>query len=176
MDCSALAGLDSIGPERAQALETELRERKGEIEELLSCLEVSVTKSSSESSSGAKPTVCFTGKMPEKRSYYEKLASEHGYEAVDSVTSGLSLLVTAEESSISSKAVKAAKAGVRIMSLTAFLETLNNMSPAESADVAETEPEKNPEDTAEVLEKEAASAGEGEKQPVQDDLFANWDL
>ena len=62
--------------------------------------------------------------MPEKRSYYENLAREHGYEAADSVTASLSLLVTAEADSSSSKAVKAAKLGVRVMTLADWLKSL----------------------------------------------------
>ena len=65
-------------------------------------------------------TVCFTGKMPEKRSFYEARARELGMEPVDSVTASLGLLVTAEADSTSSKAVKAKKAGVKIITLDEF--------------------------------------------------------
>ncbi|MBO4631845.1 MAG: hypothetical protein J5858_07985 [Lentisphaeria bacterium] len=122
MDREQLAQLEGIGPERAGAIETELHERKAEIDELLECLTVLQTKS--DSSEKDRPTVCFTGKMPEKRSYYENLAAAHGYESVDSVTSALSLLVTAGSDSTSSKAVKAARLGVRVMTLEDWLESL----------------------------------------------------
>ena len=118
-----LAGLDGIGPERAVSIETELRERKGEIDELLECLTVVQTKSDSTES---RPTVCFTGKMPEKRSYYENLAKANGFDCADSVTASLSLLVTAEADSSSSKAVKAAKLGVKTMLLADWLKSLQN--------------------------------------------------
>ena len=121
MNAEQLAMLEGIGPERAGAIEKELRERKAEIDELLECLTVTQTKSDS---AEERPTVCFTGKMPEKRSYYENLAREHGYEAADSVTASLSLLVTAEADSSSSKAVKAAKLGVRVMTLADWLKSL----------------------------------------------------
>ena len=121
MNAEQLAELEGIGPERAGAIEKELRERKAEIDELLECLTVTQTKSDVADN---RPTVCFTGKMPEKRSYYENLAREHGYEAADSVTASLSLLVTAEADSTSSKAVKAAKLGVKVMTLADWLKSL----------------------------------------------------
>ena len=122
MNAEQLANLEGIGPERAGAIEKELRERKAEIDELLECLTIVQTKSDS---TEERPTVCFTGKMPEKRSYYENLAKANGYDSVDSVTSGLSLLVTAEADSTSSKAVKAARLGVKVMTLADWLKTLN---------------------------------------------------
>ena len=122
MNAEQLANLEGIGPERAGAIEKELRERKAEIDELLECLTIVQTKSDS---AEERPTVCFTGKMPEKRSYYENLAKANGYESADSVTSGLSLLVTAEADSTSSKAVKAARLGVKVMTLADWLKTLN---------------------------------------------------
>ena len=121
MNAEQLANLEGIGPERAGAIEKELRERKAEIDELLECLTVIQTKSDS---SEERPTVCFTGKMPEKRSYYENLAKANGYDSADSVTASLSLLVTAEADSTSSKAVKAAKLGVKVMTLADWLKTL----------------------------------------------------
>lgn len=121
MNAEQLANLEGIGPERAGAIEKELRERKAEIDELLECLTIVQTKSDS---AEERPTVCFTGKMPEKRSYYENLAKANGYESADSVTSSLSLLVTAEADSTSSKAVKAARLGVRVMTLADWLKTL----------------------------------------------------
>lgn len=123
MNSSQLAELEGIGPERAGAIEKELRERKEEIDSLLSCITLKQTRSDG----GAElPTVCFTGKMPEKRSYYEELARKNGYESADSVTAALSLLVTAEADSGSSKAVKAAKLGVKVMTLADWLKSLDN--------------------------------------------------
>ena len=82
--------------------------------------------------SGGK-TICFTGKMPEKRSYYEKLAKAAGYEPADSVTSSLSVLVAADINDNSSKLVKARKAGIRIISLAEFLAEQSSASAAETA-------------------------------------------
>lgn len=142
MNREQLANLEGIGPERAGAIETELRSRKAEIDELLECLTIIQTKSDSNEE---RPLVCFTGKMPEKRSYYENLAREHGYDSADSVTSSLSLLVTAEADSTSSKAVKAAKLGVKVMTLSDWLKSLENQAVPAPAAPPEEEKEKKPE-------------------------------
>ena len=143
MNREQLANLEGIGPERAGAIESELRSRKAEIDELLECLTIIQTKSDSNEEC---PTVCFTGKMPEKRSYYENLAKEHGYDSADSVTSSLSVLVTAEADSTSSKAVKAAKLGVKVMTLSDWLKSLENQPAAPApTEPKEEEKEKKPE-------------------------------
>lgn len=139
MNAEQLANLEGIGPERAGAIAKELRERKGEIDELLSCLTILQTKSDS---AGKRPTVCFTGKMPEKRSYYEKLAEARGYESADSVTASLSLLVTAEADSASSKALKAAKLGVKVMTLAEWLRSPDTQT-AELPQKNASDPEKD---------------------------------
>ena len=122
MTIEALSLLDGIGPERAAALYGQLRENKSFLEELNTILSIRITKEDGEKT--ARPTICFTGKMPRKRSFYEELARSNGYEAVDSVTSDLSLLVAAGEESNSSKYKKAQKYGVKILSLDEFLASL----------------------------------------------------
>ena len=67
-------------------------------------------------------TICFTGKMPETRSYYEKLARTIGYEAVSRVTKDLTLLVCADVNSTSGKTGKAKKYGVEIMHIDEFIK------------------------------------------------------
>jgi NAD-dependent DNA ligase len=67
-------------------------------------------------------TICFTGKMPKKRSYYEKIASQNKYTPVDKVNKGLNTLVVADLSSTSSKAQKAHKLGVSVVSLDEWLK------------------------------------------------------
>lgn len=69
-------------------------------------------------------TICFTGEMPEKRSFYENLASKHGYKAVDSVTRELSILVAADISSESSKIKKARSLGTRITPIEEWLKEI----------------------------------------------------
>lgn len=115
---AALSEIPGIGPERAKAITAAFAERKAEIDELLEA----VTPLREAPRSGAsQPTVCFTGKMPEKRSYYVKLAGEKGYAAADSVTKELTLLVAMDVNDSSSKLTKARKLGVKIMSLEEFL-------------------------------------------------------
>ena len=86
-------------------------------------------------------TICFTGKMPEQRSYYEKLALQHGYQATDSVTKTLSVLVAADPSENGSKLNNARKHNVKIMSLEEWLNSLKN-SPLPVLNKATEEPEK----------------------------------
>ena len=62
-----------------------------------------------------------TGKMPEKRSYYENMARERGYEPASSVTKELSLLVAADPSVSGGKLKKAAGLGVKVVSLDEWL-------------------------------------------------------
>ena len=124
-----LASIDQIGPERASAIAETIAEGKEFLASLLSVLHVKVSKKDPSKASGPdKPTICFTGKMPEKRSYYEALAAGNGYEAVDSVTSSLSLLVAADLSSASGKIQKAEKAGIKVMELSSWLASLENAS------------------------------------------------
>jgi len=69
-------------------------------------------------------TICFTGEMPEKRSFYEKLASKYTYKSVDTVTKELSVLVAADISSESSKIKKARSLGTRIISIEEWLKEI----------------------------------------------------
>ena len=117
-----LLNVPGIGEKRAKAIVEILHSEAQEIIDLLATVEVSKT---AQNSSTPRPTICFTGKMPEKRSFYENLAAEHGYEAVDSVSQSLSLLVTADISSNSSKTGKAKKLGIPIVELQDFLRQLS---------------------------------------------------
>jgi len=123
--CSAdeLMQVPGIGVERARALAEELHNRQAEIADLLTVINLSQAANHADD---LKPTICFTGKMPEKRSFYENLARERGYSPVDNVTKNLSLLVTSESDRSSGKTAKAVKSGVRIMTLEEFL----NAAPA----------------------------------------------
>lgn len=117
-----LLNVPGIGEKRAKAIVEVLHSEAQEINDLLATVEVSKT---AQNSSTTRQTICFTGKMPEKRSFYENLAAEHGYEAVDSVSQSLSLLVTADISSNSSKTGKAKKLGIPIVELQEFLRQLS---------------------------------------------------
>ena len=131
-----LSTLPGIGPERAAAIRRELTEQAAYLDELLSA----VNLITSDAAPVSDKTVCFTGKMPEKRSFYEKLASEHGYQAVDDVSKDLHLLVAADPSATGGKLSKAAKYGIKTISLDEFLSLLDseNTQKEEISDTAET--------------------------------------
>ncbi len=128
MSVEELSAIPGIGPERAQALVRELAAQSEYLDELLDAVRLIHTGATDE-----RQTVCFTGKMPEKRSYYEKLAEANGYAAADDVTSTLSVLVAADINDSSSKLKKAAKLGVRIASLEDFLRELGEETRPEPA-------------------------------------------
>ena len=108
--------LNGIGPERAKALVEQFSVQKEYLDELLAAVTLKRGNGSVD-----RQTVCFTGKMPEKRSYYERLAAEKGYAAVDSVTKELSVLVAADPSASGGKLDKARKLSIKIISLDEFL-------------------------------------------------------
>ena len=131
MDEEEFAALDGIGPERAHALVEQFTIQKDYLDELLAA----VTVIREGDASGAKATVCFTGKMPEKRSYYERLAAENNMVAVDSVTKELSLLVAADPEASGGKLDKARKFGVKIVSLDDFTASLSGSPEPEEGDL-----------------------------------------
>ena len=110
-----LAEIRGIGPERAKALRRTFADEKEFIDELLDAVEVR------SGGSADAPTVCFTGKMPEKRGYYEEAARRHGMEPVDQVTAGLSLLVAADPAEHGTKLDRARQLGTEIVSVEEFL-------------------------------------------------------
>ena len=118
LDADTLAAINGIGPERAAAIVTTFRKKQEDLDKLLEI----VTCREPDNSDADLPTICFTGKMPEKRSYYEKLARERNLRPVDSVNSSLSILVAADISGSSSKLNAARKHGVKILSLDEFLK------------------------------------------------------
>lgn len=67
-------------------------------------------------------TICFTGKMPEVRSYYENIAKKIGYTPVDKVTKDLSILVCMDVSSNSGKLKTARKYNIEIISLDEWMK------------------------------------------------------
>ena len=119
MTLEQLSAIDGIGPERSDAISRELRSQSAFLDELLNSVDLITTKGGLRISA---PTICFTGKMPEQRSYYENLARKSGYEPADAVTKELSLLVAADLSSASSKLDKARSYGVKTQSLEDWLK------------------------------------------------------
>jgi DNA ligase (NAD+) len=83
---------------------------------------------SAESEETRRPTVCISGKLPsgKKKADYQEPLLAAGYELVDDVGKELTYLVLADATSTSSKAVKARKLGVTVISeeeLLALLDT-----------------------------------------------------
>lgn len=130
-----LSQINGIGPERSGAIFSELRNQSAFLDELLSSVEIITTKNRL---SGSGPTICFTGKMPEKRSYYENLARKHGYETADSVTRELSLLVAADINETGGKLDKAKTYGVKIVKLDDWLKTIETKGKNSSGEKVET--------------------------------------
>jgi DNA ligase (NAD+) len=117
LNAEELALVDGIGVERATAIIKVFKESKELFDDILSCINLKeVDKNFVE-----LPKICFTGKMPQPRAYYEKIAKTRGFDAVSSVTSDLTVLVALDKKSNSSKIKKARKAGVKIMSLDEWL-------------------------------------------------------
>ena len=176
-----LACLDQVGPERAGALWKELRDQSDSLDELLSCVNlVESSRTGEKGLNAAQPTICFTGKMPEKRSYYQKLAEERGYEAVDSVTSTLSLLVAMNPEDRSSKLQKARKLGIPVKSLAEFLaspEQANDLSrkTEDEENVRVPEQQKQPSGNVpsgvQPLKTIENKENDSSTKPVQDELF-----
>ena len=127
LDADTLAAINGIGPERAAAIVATFNKKAEELDKLLEI----VTCREADKSDAGLPTICFTGKMPEKRSFYEKLAREHDLRPVDSVNSSLSILVAADISGSSSKLNAARKHGVKILSLDEFLNQYSQNSAPE---------------------------------------------
>ena len=130
LDAETLANIPGIGPERAGAIVAAFINKAEELDKLLSI----VNCKAPEKADTDLPTICFTGKMPEKRSFYEKLARERNLRPVDSVTSSLSILVAADISGNSSKLVSARKHGVKILSLEDFIRETPHAAAEEKTD------------------------------------------
>ena len=133
-----LSRIEGIGPERANALFRELRTQQDILAELLRCVTVTETKSAG---NAGRPTICFTGKMPEKRSFYETLAQEHGYEPADSVNADLSVLVCMDVNENSSKLKKARKLNTRIVQLDDWLTEIKDRPATAGMSVTGNKPE-----------------------------------
>ena len=67
-------------------------------------------------------TICFTGKMENKRSVMEQIAKDRGFTPIDHVDKTLSILVCADPNSGSGKLQKAAKYGTKIISEKDFMD------------------------------------------------------
>lgn len=114
-----LLNIDGVGLTTARKIRQGLLLNKKSIQETLKVVNI-VTESDIRSCR----TVCFTGKMPEKRSFYEEIAKRNGMMPVDTVSKELNLLVVSEVGRKSSKVEKAEKLGIQIVELDKWLEDL----------------------------------------------------
>ena len=112
-----LSEIRGIGPERAAALRRTFAEDSVLIDELLEAVDLRSGRGQ-----GEGKTVCFTGKMPEKRSFYEKIARSYGWEIAEQVTENLTLLVAADPLENGTKLERARKRGTEIVSTEEFLK------------------------------------------------------
>jgi len=110
--------IDDFGPERALLLYNGLIDNPDLEFFLTNC---KIINSKQQTSQSKEKTICFTGKMPEKRSYYENIAKQKGYLPVDSVSKKLDLLVAADLNDNRGKLQKARKLGIKVISLDQFL-------------------------------------------------------
>ena len=115
-----LLKIGQVGPTMSENIYNAFQEKADIIDELLEAVEISNTSDGDLTVN--QKTICFTGKMPEKRSFYEKIASLNGYSSVDKVTKELTTLVVSDLNNISSKVQKAQKYGVSVVSLANWLK------------------------------------------------------
>ena len=114
--------VESIGEERAFMLYEALHDKnKDELFRLWNIFEGRIINTKFERQSTHKQKICFTGKMPQKRSYYHRLAEKLGFEPVKIVTRDLDILVTVNKNHTSSKIKKALGYGVKVITLDNFM-------------------------------------------------------
>ena len=73
-----------------------------------------------------KGKVCFTGAMVYERKQMFDIARKAGFEPIDSVTKDCNILVMADVNSMSTKAQKARKMGITIMTDREFINKCQN--------------------------------------------------
>jgi len=113
---SGMERIPGIGESKARDIYAGIRKRKALIDDLLS-VGVEIAKADAGPTGGklAGKSFCFTGKMDTPRGELEKRAEAEGA-TIRSVSKELTYLVIADPNSSSSKAVKARKLGVRLIS------------------------------------------------------------
>ncbi len=116
-DFQKLSSIKGIGNIRAKEIKRSIANNKN----LLSRLINGILNLMKEEKVSNNDTICFTGKMPESRTYYENIARERGFNPVSSVSKDLKILVTTEIDRKSSKMDNARKFGVKIITLDDWL-------------------------------------------------------
>lgn len=117
MNIEQLEKIDDIGPERASLLYYGLIENS-DLEYFLNNFNIISTKSNNTNN---QFKVCFTGKMPQKRSYYEQIAEQNNMLPTSTVTKDLDLLVAADLNDNRGKLQKARTLNLKIIDLNDFL-------------------------------------------------------
>jgi DNA ligase (NAD+) len=103
--------------ERSYTLIKGLEENSELIGELYGLMSVVNTKLTA---ADTRKTICFSGSLPQKKSFYKSIADTKGLNVVASVTSKLTYLVSSGEQT--SKLDKAQKRGIPILTIEEFLE------------------------------------------------------
>ena len=121
-----LTKINGIGPERAAILVTELKSQSTFIDELVNAVTMLQTKGAKNNNNTTRKTICFTGKMPEKRKFYEDIAEKHNFTPTSTVNKDLDILIALDITKNSSKLVKARRNNTIILSLDEWLNSLGN--------------------------------------------------
>ncbi len=117
-----LLAVPGLGPVKAESLFNGLIENAALIEKLLCECGVQIKEKNGVL---IGKTFCFTGSMKNKRPILEKMVIDNGGSIKSSVGRGLDYLVIADPDSTSSKAVKARKIGIILISEDSFLQNLS---------------------------------------------------
>ena len=113
-----LSSFPNIGEIRAWEIYDDLKAKSELLDKLLGLFNVIESFGQTAETRGK---VCFTGKMPQKRTYYADIAEKAGFEVSNSVTSSLDYLVCQDPSSTKGKMQKARNLGVKVIHLNDFL-------------------------------------------------------
>jgi len=113
--------IQGIGPESAKTLDSYLGSNSLATNILIRLTKICQFKQEPIVNNNGQ-TICFTGKMANKRSVMENIARSKGLIPMDHVDKNLSILVCADPNSGSSKLQKAKKYGIKIISEEDFMD------------------------------------------------------
>lgn len=113
-----LEKIPQIGIDRAMELYLGLDENEDMINYLKAILNIIPTIQLSNKS------ICFTGKPPRGKVFYQEIAKQHGFEISNSVNKNLDILVCVDINSNSGKMQKAKKFNVKIVNTDQFLKII----------------------------------------------------
>jgi DNA ligase (NAD+) len=123
-----LSEFDNMGETRARVLTEGLIDNKNVLFNFAANINVIETKSKIIPTNiiGNKPTqiktICFSGKFPKQKAFYQEIAKDKGLEITNSVTRKLTYLVSAGAST--SKVTKARSYGVQILNVEDFMDKM----------------------------------------------------